>query len=98
LDDAKSDVDRKLQLYNWSLISLHVKIGSVVLELVASANARAALDDLFPKKTKAVQAQLVSNRAKGTGSWILQTGEVRDWIDGETSLLICTGIRTAPIN
>jgi len=54
------------------------------------------LDYIFSGKTNAVQTEIASKRAKGTGSWILQTAEVRDWIDGETSLLICTGIRTAP--
>jgi hypothetical protein len=67
--------------YLWCTKVSIVKLRRAIVEWLSPLNFFATQDDIF------------SRGQKGTGQWLLESSEFRDWFSGSRKILWCPGIR-----
>ena len=48
---------------------------------------------LSPSNCRDTQKDVFSRRQEGTGKWLFETSEFKNWLDGENRAIWCPGIR-----
>lgn len=94
--DAKKAVDLAVNTYHWAITTLNVMIGTKLLEYNASEKKENILKWIFSEKYGTTQSTMNEERVIDSGAWFTESEEFKDWTDGDTSLLICSGIGLWP--
>ena len=65
----------------------------VGFKIFQDEKTKEAVHWLSPLNFYAKYADTFGRRAEGTGNWLLETPEFKEWLDGDRNYLVCTGMR-----
>jgi hypothetical protein len=73
-------------------LDLSISLTSYIVNQAVSDLRHTIADWLSPLNFFQKQSDVLSRRHPGTGQWLLDSGESRDWISGAEQTLWCRGI------
>lgn len=92
LSNWRSQEEEHSKCEQWKMIC-HFLLFSIKLRKFLAKNDQKIVEWLSHLNFWTKQRDALNSRFEGTGSWLLETEQFKDWLDGTKRKLWCPGIR-----